>query len=203
VENRAKILRGKFGETWSDFSSSALAARKNESSHFRPIGFLNNQEVVGQVCDSKDCWEVAVAQTDGSVVSHYRIPKSLGFSATSGPVIVTKEGRCFATELVHESDLSDWWDYDVDMWSFGVKYLVYVWDAKFENPVAKITLTERLHGYCFTEGETPALAVLDGPNLKLVSIDTKASQSLQSIHYHKLGIVNRVRDGTPAKIGPN
>jgi hypothetical protein len=83
-------------------------------------------------------------------------------------------------ELSHESDLSHWWGDKADMWSFGVKYFVYVWDAKDENPIAKITFDETLHGYCFVEGETPALAALDGPNLKLLSIDKAATGSSAS-----------------------
>jgi hypothetical protein len=76
--------------------------------------------------------------------------------------------------------LSHWWGDKADMWSFGVKYFVYVWDAKDENPIAKITFDETLHGYCFVEGETPALAALDGPNLKLLSIDKAATGSSAS-----------------------
>lgn len=172
--NRQKFFLGRFGESWRDFSSSRATMGENEDSVFLPSNFLINGQVFGPVCDKKDCTKVVVAQTDGKIVSRYMIPKSSGFKSTRSATVM-KDGRYLTLERARESDLSRWWDSSMDMWSFGVKYFVYIWDAKMEDPIAKITLGERLHAYCFVEGETPELAVLDGPNLKLLSIETKGA----------------------------
>ena len=182
-KRKQKFFVRKLGDVWSDSSRSLPTTGNNEDSIFLPTAFLNNQEIVGQACNNPNCWKMALAKTDGSIVSRYRIPKSLGYSAARGLVSVKKDGRYFATELFHESSLSHWWDTDADMWSFGDKFLVYVWDTKAEGPIAKITLGERLHAYCFVEGETPSLAVLDGRDLKLLSIDAKALAEPQTNHW--------------------
>ncbi|MGB2676971.1 MAG: hypothetical protein WAN12_07810 [Candidatus Acidiferrum sp.] len=179
-DREQKFYARKFGEAWTDASRSGFATGKAGDGVFLPTAFLNNQDVVGQACNNPKCWRMALAKTDGSIVARYLIPRSLGYTAARGRVSVTMDGRYFATELFHESSLSHWWNTDADMWSFGYKFLVYVWDAKDENPIAKITFDETLHGYCFVEGETPALAALDGPNLKLLSIDKAATGSSAS-----------------------
>jgi len=174
-QNAHKFFLRELGEAKSNSTSFGLATNEKVENAFRPTTFLNNQELVGQVCGDPNCWKLAAVRTDGSVGFQYKIPKSLGFNVRYGAITPTKDGRHFAMELFHESDLSRWWGSSVDMWSFGVKFLVYVWDAKAESPIARLTFGEHLHGYCFVEGETPVLAVLDGPNLKLLSIEAKGA----------------------------
>jgi len=164
-----------FGAPWSNSSRVGLAANEKGEDAFLPTAFLGEGEFVGQACRNPNCWEVAVAERDGRVVSRHRLPRSSGYNLVRTPPTVTKDERYFAVEQFHESDLSHWWDSTMDMSAFGVKFFVYVWDVKAENPIVKITLGERLHAYCFVEGETLSLAVLDGPNLRLLSIETRGA----------------------------
>lgn len=174
-KRKQEFFMREFGSPWSNSSRVGLAADEKGEDAFLPTAFLGEREFVGQAFRNPNCWKVAVVEPDGRVVSRHRLPRSSGYNLVSTPPTVTKYGRYFAIEQFHESDLSRWWDTGMDMSAFGVKFFVYVWDVKAENPIAKITLGERLHGYCFVEGETPALAVLDGPNLKLLSIEARGA----------------------------
>ncbi len=176
-QNVPKLFLRELGEARSNSRSFGLAANGKVENAFRPTAFLNDQELVGQVRADPNCWQLAAVRTDGSLGFQYKIPKSLGFNVRYGAVTPAKDGRHFAMELRHESDLSRWWSSSVDMWSFGVEFFVYVWDAKATNPIAKFKFGERLHAYCFVDGETPALAVLDGPNVTLLSIEAKVAGS--------------------------
>lgn len=132
--------------------------------------FLSDDAIIVHLPDETGI--VSAIESSGKIRSQYTLPKVRDYNSVLGTHknAASQDARYFALWLIHENNLTHWWDHTMDMSPLGAEYFIYVWDINRQTPITKIKVGPIGSNYSFVPGDAPGIAVADRGKVKLIRL---------------------------------